>query len=382
MVGDVTADPATLVAAGEHVLASIRGAKPGPTLVVVGSIHGNEPAGIRAARRVATSLEAIAPRLAGEALFLAGNTRALARHERYVDTDLNRAWTAGRIAKPGRESEDAELAEILAELDAAIARARGDVYVVDLHTTSAGGVPFATLGDTLRNRAFASNFPVPIILGVEEQLDGTMLEYLNNRGCVTLGFEAGQHESHVAVDNHEALLWVALAALEIVEPADVPDLPRMKERLAVEGGGLRFVEIRYRHAIREGDDFRMLPGFTNFDPITKGQALAHDWRGPVRAVEGGMILMPLYQAKGNDGFFIARRIKTFWLKLSAVLRRTGVGRLMHLMPGVRKHANDPSALIVNTHLARLFPLQVFHLLGYRKLRWDEDFLVVTRRKFE
>ncbi|HQR37691.1 MAG TPA: succinylglutamate desuccinylase/aspartoacylase family protein [Blastocatellia bacterium] len=364
------------------MLASIRGTASGPTLIVVGSIHGNEPAGVAAARRAAPAVEALQDRLAGEVVFLAGNTRALARGERYIDADLNRVWFDWRIDRKAPESEDCELVEIYTELVGILGRARGDVYVIDMHTTSAGGVPFVTLGDTLRNRSFATHFPVPIILGIEEQLDGTMLEFLSNRGCITLGFEAGQHVSPTSVDNHEALAWVALVAAGNLKAADVPELPRRRHDLEAAGGGLRFIEIRYRHAIRDGDDFRMLPGFANFEPIRKGQQLATDWRGPVLAVEGGMILMPLYQAKGNDGFFIARRVKAFWLKLSALLRKAHVGRMMYLLPGVRRHANDPAALIVNTRLARIFPMQVFHLLGYRKLRWDEDFLVVSRRKFD
>ena len=33
------------------------------------------------------------------------------------------------------------------------------------------------------------------MLGIEEQLEGTMLEFMNNEGAVTLGFEGGQHET-------------------------------------------------------------------------------------------------------------------------------------------------------------------------------------------
>jgi succinylglutamate desuccinylase len=36
----------------EHLIASIRGSLPGPTLIIVGGIHGNEPAGVLAANRV------------------------------------------------------------------------------------------------------------------------------------------------------------------------------------------------------------------------------------------------------------------------------------------------------------------------------------------
>jgi succinylglutamate desuccinylase len=354
--------------------------------IAIGSLHGNEPAGAEAAARVAAALEGRRDDLAGTVLLLAGNTRALAAGVRFVDVDLNRRWAPVFVeaARAGAGdpwcSEDAEVRELAAEIDRFVP-AR-DVYVVDLHTTSADGIPFATLGDTLRNRAFASHFPVPVILGIEEQLEGTLLEHLNTLGCITLGFEAGQHTAAESVDNHEALLWVALVAAGSLRREDAPEYDAQVARLVRAGGGLRFVEVRHRHAVRPGDGFRMEPGFVNFAPIRQGQLLARDWRGPILAPETGMVLMPLYQPLGDDGFFVARDVKAFWLRLSGVLRRLGVAEWVGRLPGVRPLAGTTGALIVNTSVARLFPLQVFHLLGYRTRRWADGLLVVSRRPFD
>ena len=62
--------------AGRHLIASVKGCKPGATLIVLGGIHGNEPAGALAALRVVESLEAKKAELCGEAVLLAGNTGA------------------------------------------------------------------------------------------------------------------------------------------------------------------------------------------------------------------------------------------------------------------------------------------------------------------
>lgn len=374
---------------GVHGIAEITGSKPGPLFVALAGVHGNEPAGVEAARRVAAALAGRAEALAGTVALLAGNTRALASGVRFLGADLNRRWTPNFVddARTGaaREpicSEDAEVRELLAELDRLLTAATGEVYVVDMHTTSADGAPFATLGDTLRNRAFASHFPVPVILGIEEQLDGTLLEHLNTLGCVTLGFEAGQHAAAESVDNHEALLWVALVAAGSLRREDTPEYDAQLARLVRAGGGQHFVEIRHRHAVRPGDGFRMEPGFVNFAPIQKGQLLARDWRGPIRAPEAGMVLMPLYQPLGDDGFFVARGVKMFWLRISGALRRLGIAEWVGRLPGVRPLSGAPGSLIVNTSVARFFPLQVFHLLGYRKRRWTDGLLVVSRRPFD
>src|SRR5437867_837782 len=90
--------------AGQHLIAAISGFIPGPTLIVVGSIHGNEPAGALAARRVAADLKVKSLLLRGEVILLSGNTRALARNVRYINADLNRHWIAENIFAVRSES--------------------------------------------------------------------------------------------------------------------------------------------------------------------------------------------------------------------------------------------------------------------------------------
>jgi succinylglutamate desuccinylase len=170
------------IAHGEHIVAAHTAARTGPTLIVIGGLHGNEPAGLHAMEDVASLLKERAAGLRGRVYLIAGNTRALRRRVRFIDHDLNRAWTrehldAASMRSSAATAEENELAELDTLLDQILITADDEVYVLDLHSTSASGVPFATLGDTIRNRAFATKFPVRLLLGVEEQLDGTMLEY-------------------------------------------------------------------------------------------------------------------------------------------------------------------------------------------------------------
>ncbi len=373
--------------AGDHVIASFIGDTNGPTLIAVGSLHGNEPAGAEALRRVAQELSALNVSVNGRVYFLAGNTRALLNKTRFVESDLNRHWTPDNLSRSRydpdqRIVEDIELSELDGILDHILVTARNEVYVLDLHSTSADGMPFATVGDTLRNREFARKFPVTILLGIEEQLDGTMLEYLNNLGAVTLGFEGGQHQSDKTVETHESLVRLALVNAGLVNDADLAGQKRDREILSRRHSGPMIYEVRYRHAITSDDKFEMKPGFNNFDSVRKGQILANDRNGAVTAPESGSLLMPLYQALGEDGFFVGRRVAPFWLWLSGILRRLGIPAAVHWLPGVARDPNDPETLIVNTRIARLFPLQVFHLLGFRRRRWKGDKLIVSRRKHD
>ena len=370
-----------------HLIGSFVGNSDGPTLVAVGSLHGNEPAGALALDAVASQLEDLQDRLLGRVFLVAGNMRALEKQVRFVDDDLNRAWTNRNMSPAGtplllESAEGHELTELDRLLDSILITSRDEVYVVDLHSTSAGGTPFATVGDTIRNRTFAKRFPVTTLLGVEEQLDGTLLEYLNNAGAVTLGFEGGKHDSPATVENHIAFLSLSLVNSGVLAADDLPQLEQHFLRLGASVPSSHFFEVLYRHAIVAEDNFEMASGFTNFDPIRKGQVVATDRHGPVPAPATGVILMPLYQKLGDDGFFVGRRIAPIWLTISSLFRRLKVQNLIHLLPGVRRDTKDRETLLIDTRIARLFPLQVFHLLGFRRRRWSGGDLIVSRRRHD
>lgn len=377
-----------LAKTGEHLIASIRGSLPGPTLIILGGIHGNEPAGVLASDRVLPRIQERRADLRGEIVLLRGNTRALDRKVRYIQADLNRQWTVDNVRlseslNGGWEMPELlEQRELLTAIKDAVSRARGDVYFVDLHTTSAQGKPFATVGDTLRNRRFALCFPVTIVLGLEEQIDGTLLEYINNLGAITMGFEAGQHDAITSVDHHEALIWNATAATGNFLREDLPEFDQYRTLLSRAGDGRRVVEVRHRHPIVPEDRFEMKPGFRNFQPVRRGQVLARDRKGDIKSRETGLILLPLYQKLGDDGFFIGREVKRFWLNLSAILRKLKAGHYIHLLPGVRRDPMRENFFIINTSIARILPLQIFHLLGFRKRRWIDKELVVSRRAYD
>jgi len=373
--------------AATRIIGRFIGDPEGPTLIAVGSIHGNEPSGRIALERVSERLGPMREQLRGRVFLLSGNIRASANGVRFQSYDLNRGWTRNNIIRntsrlDSSSAEDDEQHELLTIFRDILRSSSDEVYALDLHSTSAGGRPFATVGDTLRNRNFARELPVTILLGIEEQLEGTMLEFLNNEGAVTLGFEAGQHLDPAAVDNHEALVLLALVNAGILHASDVPDIPAIKKRLQDAAGYPDIFEVRHREAVSEFDEFRMNPGFRNFDRVRRGQVLAGNRDGAITAPESGRIMMPLYQDQGEDGFFIVRHVALFWLWVSALMRKLRIAEIVHFLPGVRRYPKHPEQLQIDTRIARFFPLQLFHLLGFRKLRWRQNFLLVSRRRHD
>lgn len=292
----------------DREIGRLTGQATGATLIAVAAIHGNEQAGIHASKRV---LDKLGARMTGgELVVLAGNVGAIRENRRFRTRDLNRMWTesiVSSIEKRGAgETEDGEVLELLLAIRAAVARARGPVYLVDLHTTSAAGVPFALFGDTTpAQRAFAGAFPLPVIMGLEEQLVGVLSAYFRAHGCTTIAVEGGQHDDPATVDNLEAVLLVAAEAAGLVTEHFID----AHELLSNKRADLpRLMQVISRHAIKPEDAFEMMPGFRNLDYARTEQLLARDRAGEIRAKSDGLVILPLYQGQGDDGFFWGREV--------------------------------------------------------------------------
>lgn len=297
------------------------GGRPGPTLVVVAGLHGNEPAGVIAFRRVAAQLAEAGVPLEGRLFGLRGNCRSLAAGVRYLDEDLNRMWARDLVAaldvaadpgtnpSQGKESAEAtEQRELLAALEDVVAGARGgDVSVLDLHTTSSASAPFAVVGDAPASRRLAAELPIPHVRGLAALVPGTLKAFLAEGGMAAVGVEGGQHQAGASADRLAAVLRLALAATGSLGPGALPRLDADRAFLRAAAAGVpRELDLVYRHAISRADAFVMRPGFANFDAVAAGTPLADDRRGPVLAPMDGHLLMPLYQGLGDDGFFLVR----------------------------------------------------------------------------
>lgn len=359
--------------------------RPGPTLLVLAGIHGNEPAGVLAVQRVLGRLQEEELPIAGRLLALAGNLKALGRRVRYLQRDLNRQWLPaavdGLLAQSPAEDgeEDGEQRELLQRFESARATASGPVVFVDLHTSSALGPPFVCLADTIANRRVALATGVPLILGIEETIDGASLEWWSQRGVVNFAVEGGQHDAPATVGNLEAVLWLLLEHLGLLRRGQVDTAP-FRAHLADRTAGLpAAVEIVARHAITPADAFLMADGFVNFQRIEKGELLATDRHGEIRAPRPGRVLLPLYQRQGDDGFFLAADVRPFWLRVAALLRRLRLGAIVHWLPGVRRDRGDRNTILVDPRVARWFVTGVFHLLGFRRMRPRGPLLAFTRR---
>jgi succinylglutamate desuccinylase len=366
------------------------GRRPGPSVICVGGLHGNEWAGIAAIRRVLIHLETASVDLAGEFIGFAGNLQALAADQRYLSNDLNRVWTEERVEAirrglpvPDEGHERSEQCALLAHLDHAVANARGLVCFLDLHTSSAAGEPFICFSDTLRNRAFALPFAAPIILGLEETIDGALSEYMTRQGHISLAVEGGQHGAVTSIDHHEAAIWTALEEAGCLPRGLLPIAEELRHGTREAARHVPpILELISRHSIAPEDQFKMELGYRNFQRVQRDELLATDRHGEIRAPSPARILLPLYQAVGSDGFFLAREVQPVWLRVSRIMRRLHLCRLAPLLPGVSAHPENSDWLRVDPSVARWYAYDIFHLLGYRKKRAEGDHLIVERRRHD
>jgi len=371
----------------DRYVGRVHGTAPGASLIVTGGIHGNEPAGIIAARRVLTHLHEHEIPLRGDLVAVAGNLDALEMGWRFVEHDLNRVWSSDRVEALRTsdsaldDAEQRQQRELLSIFEEQQRTARGDVVILDLHTTSAGGPPFCLFSDTLANRRIAMRLGVPAVLGLEECIDGTLLDYSTKAGMNAFVVEGGRHDDVASADYHEAAIWLTLIALGMVDYDHVPDATRNRAALADSTRGLpNALEVLYRHPVHETDEFCMRKGYVGFQRISQNEHLADDKLGAIRSRETGRILMPLYQEQGNDGFFVIREILPFWLHVSTVARALGIPKLVPLLPGVRRHPDRADWIVVRKSTVRFFRSEVFHLLGFRTHHeTDDDVIFATRR---
>ncbi len=360
-------------------------------VIFLGGIHGNEPAGIVALQQVFLTLQRSRFPFRGKMVGLAGNLSALSQSTRYVEYDLNRIWTEDRIQAlslsptfgEDPSTDHSEQRELFLLLEDYFRQSTAGVYVIDLHTTSAPSAPFSIVLDTLHNRQLALQLPVPMILGMEEHLTGTLINFIDELGYHTLAFESGQHDDPASVEKHIAAIWILLVSIGCLREEQIPRYRSYVQYLANAARKYPPIfEIRYRYGILPGEDFQMKPGFENFQPIHKGQVLAENSAGQISSAERGNIFMPLYQSQGNDGFFVIRSVHPFWLKLSQWMRRMRFDKLLPLLPGIRQDRNFPHQLIVNRRIARWYVVELLHLMGYRQKRIERNKLIAIRRKFD
>jgi hypothetical protein len=359
--------------------------RPGPLVLITAGLHGNEPAGVRAVREVLESLEGTPT--GGRIVALAGNLAAIQLGLRHQGQDLNRLWKPENLQPlGGRSPEDdrpderelrALFSTIEAERDGARAKAQR-VVLIDLHSTSVDGGGFSVVPDSIPSRRLARDIGLPVILGLEERIEGPLLTWLVSQGDTAVVIEGGQHDAALTQEILRDGLWVALNHLGVLPEHDERvDRARVLMRASCDDVP-EVLDLVYAHVIDVDSHFLMDAGWTNFMPVNLDQQLAHEGSTPVPAPIGGFMLMPLYQGLGSEGFFLCREVGGAWLFFSRLLRRSWFEHSLRLLPSV-KALDSRAGHVTARRGASAFTTSLLHLFGYRKHAPTGETTVWTRR---
>lgn len=336
---------------------------------------------------VIAQLEVMNTPFKGSLHAISGNLRAIRKGVRYIDRDLNRIWYPGFLIDKSERPKVAEYSEKVELLHSIIDIMKQHperiTYLFDLHTTSSESMPFMSISDTLKNRRITRHIPVPLVLGLEELLDGPMFSFFSELGLSTVLFEAGHHQAHSSLENHIAFVWLILHGLGCIRKKDVLEFHRYEEILKKNSlNESRIFELKYRHSIEEGERFSMKEGFANFQPVKKGEVLAQNQHRTIKAPRQGRIFMPLYQNLGRDGYFLVKEIDSLWLRISGRTRKWRMEHLLRLMPGIAMDKGKHDAFKIDKEVAKWRVLPFFHLLGYRKITDNGHYFTVSRRPYD
>ncbi|MDH3648403.1 MAG: succinylglutamate desuccinylase/aspartoacylase family protein [Saprospiraceae bacterium] len=299
-------------------LGSYTQSKPGPLLICLAGLHGNEWAGVNALDLLLKMLE-VEPitnpsfTFHGKLVCLLGNLPALRARTRYIDYDLNRIWEPskfnGNSALSASNAESKQVQMLKEVVDQEIDQFHdGPIVLLDLHTTTAHGGIFTLPTSDPKSLEIAETMHAPVITGVIERLPGTCIQFYTNQNAndiIGLVFEGGQHDDPLSVNRSIAAVINCMGTIGCVDLAHIEN--RHNQLLVEYSRGLpKVADLLYCHSISKDDNFLMRSGYQNFQKILKGELLASDRHGAIHSQYEGMILMPLYQTQGQDGYFIVK----------------------------------------------------------------------------
>ncbi|MGB1248772.1 MAG: hypothetical protein ACPG4Z_07785 [Chitinophagales bacterium] len=286
-------------------------------LIVLAGIHGNEKAGIGTLNYLFDFFDKKKAKVNAQVIGIAGNTKAIEENTRFIHKDLNRQWYSSKITKLKalphgmlNTAEDHEQKEMIAVLETLFEENKNkQIFLVDLHTTSAKGGCFSITNPVAKSSEYACMIPVPVINGMTTILKGTTLEFCYDNDIAAIAYEAGQHVEPASVERMKAGLISVLYKNNCISK-EIYDcfLEEIRELEDFNAQLPKAVNVIYRHPVDDEDEFVMKKGYSNFQPIAKGEQLATDKNGAILSPHDGLILMPLYQKKGSDGFFIVAEL--------------------------------------------------------------------------
>lgn len=242
-----------------------------PELAIVGGIHGDEPCGEHAIKR----LVADDPAVNQSVRLVLANEAALARNVRFVDEDLNRAF-------PGDPEGDTHESRLAAEL---IRTLRG-CTVFSLHSTQSYAAPFALVDELVGpTRSLSQSLSIEAVVETAAFSVGRLIAVQEAADVIEV--ECGLQGSASAAANAVSLCYDFLAATGALDRSDdgvagageasdagVGGAPARREAGGGFGHAVPVFRLTRQIPKPGGADVAYAVSARNFERVAAGQAYA------------------------------------------------------------------------------------------------------------
>src|SRR3989338_2807838 len=276
--------------------------KSGKNALFFGAIHGDEPCGPKALRKLVGQFSIGELRvLEGSITFVpVCNPKAFAQKVRYCEENLNRVFTHHADPKTYEAKLANELASAVDECD----------VLIDIHSTSASSAPFVFLdyqSEANRHLAEATGIPNIVTGWIElyKSIGKTDPQkpaydtgrYAHEKGKVSVTIECGKHGSVSA----ERVAY--RAAINVLRYFGIIG-GKITTPKAVEQKVLRLDRVYFKDSTEDV----LVKKWKNFEPVSKGKVIARREGGRILSSPyDGYIVMPKQNPSvGDEWFYIAR----------------------------------------------------------------------------
>ncbi len=309
---------------------SYHGLAPGPRLLVLGAVHGNEVCGTRAITRILEELDSGTLAITRGMVTFVPITNPLAyqRQQRTGERNLNRNMAPSAIPQDFEDRIANVLCPLLDAHDA----------LLDLHSFHTGGAPFVMIGPQNNTGVLepfsqaAEELQLALHTGPHRMLEGWLdtyargvqrrsaaaaattgvrsqtlvtnpnygvgtTEYMRSRGGYGVTLECGQHDDPQAIGVARHAILQTLALLDLCA---LPLQPAQTGREI-----LRLVDV----TDREHADDRFSREWRSFDAVKTGDVIGVRHGGQaVTAPSDGFVVFPNPRAEiGQEWFYFAQR---------------------------------------------------------------------------
>jgi succinylglutamate desuccinylase len=234
------------------LLYTLQSSRPGPTITIIGAVHGNEFCGYQAIKAVQQTLRVNK----GTVHLVVANALALEAKTRFMHYDMNRLFVDTlplHIKKSYEYQRSREIKQLLDQSD----------ILIDLHASVAGSQPFIICennGLEIAHYVSVKN----ILTRIDAFHPGSTDGYMNRRGKIGMCIECGDKETDQSTQFAIQSIKQVLRGLEIIDESI--DLNTQQQNQ------FRSTYIYKSHT----QNFTLSQAFTDFDLVLALQSIGLD----------------------------------------------------------------------------------------------------------